>query len=966
MSSQLLSSSSSFVPLSINTKSTKLTPLPSPSLSQRVYIPSHIYTHPSAILLELCTSLKEIRQTLPLIIKNGLYNELLFQTKLVSLFCKQQSLTEASLVFEPIEHKVDSLYHTLLKGYARSCSLDKALTFLCRMRLDGIKPVVYNFTYLLKVCGDNCDLRRGKEIHAQLLTNGFSSNLFAMTGVVNVYAKCREVHEAYKMFDRMPVRDSVSWNTIISGYAQNGFAKIALELFVRMQEEWVKPDAVTMISILPAVADMGLLSVGKTIHGYVIRAGFESLVNVSTAIVDMYCKCKMVETARLIFDRMEDRTVVSWNSMIDGYVQNEFPENAMVIFQKMLDEGVEPSNVTVMEALHACANLGDLERGMFVHKLSDQLKISSDVSVMNSLISMYCKCKRPDIAAGIFRNLQGNKTRVSWNAMILGFAQNGCVNEAISYFCEMQRQNIKPDSFTMVSVIPALAELSVTRKAKWIHGIVIRNCLSNDVFVMTALVDMYAKCGAINTARKLFDMMENRHVITWNAMIDGYGTHGLGRSAVDLFHEMRKSIKPSAITFLCVLSACSHSGLVEEGLEIFDLMEEDYSFTPVMDHYGAMVDLLGRSGRLNEAWDFIEKMPINPGITVYGAMLGACKIHKNVELAEKAASRIFELNPTEGGYHVLLANIYASASMWDKFAQVRTIMEKQGLQKTPGISLVDLKNEIHTFYSGSTTHPQSKEIYAYLDELRDEIKSAGYKPDTNSVHDVEDDVKQQLLSSHSEKLAISFALLNTRPGETIHVRKNLRVCGDCHNATKYISLVTGREIIVRDMHRFHHFKNGTCSCGNDGDASGRSKQSRSEKKSRKAMLKLGMKPILGVSRVTIKKSKNILFVISKPDVFKSPTSDTYVIFGEAKIEDLSSQLQTQAAEQFKTPDLSHVFSKPETSAVAQDDEDVDDTGVEPKDIELVMTQAGVSRGKAVKALKAADGDIVSAIMELTN
>lgn len=701
----------------------------------------------------------------------------------------------------------------MLKGYAKFSSLDDAVSFLIRMRYDDVAPVVYNYTYLLKVCGDVGEIRRGKEIHGQLIVNGFSLDLFAMTGVVNMYAKCGQIDEAYKMFDRMPERDLVSWNTIVAGLAQNGFAELALDLVTRMHEEGRRGDFITIVSILPAVANVGSLRIGKAVHGYAMRAGFDSIVNVSTALVDMYAKCGRVETSRLVFDGMKSRNVVSWNSMIAAYVEGGNPEEAMRIFQKMLDQGVEPTNVTIMEALHACADLGDLERGIFVHKLLDQLKLGTDVSMTNSLISMYSKCKKVDIAADIFSKLQG-KTLVSWNAMILGYAQNGRVNEALNYFCKMRSKNIKPDSFTMVSVIPALAELSVIRHAKWIHALVIRSCFEKNVFVMTALIDMYAKCGAVGTARALFDMMNERHVTTWNVMIDGYGTHGLGKAAVELFNKMLEGpTKPNDITFLCAISACSHSGLVEEGIHYFTSLKKDYGIEPVMDHYGAMVDLLGRAGRLNEAWDFIQKMPIEPGITVFGAMLGACKIHKNVELGEKAANRLFELDPDEGGYHVLLANIYAAASMWDKLAKVRTIMEKKGLQKTPGCSLVELKNEVHSFYSGSTNHPQSKRIYTFLETLIDEIKAAGYVPDTNSIHDVEDYVQENLLSSHSEKLAIAFGLLNSSPGSTIHIRKNLRVCGDCHNATKYISLVTGREIIVRDMHRFHCFKNGVCSCG---------------------------------------------------------------------------------------------------------------------------------------------------------
>ncbi|KAG5386667.1 hypothetical protein IGI04_038137 [Brassica rapa subsp. trilocularis] len=777
-------------------------------LSQRTYIPAKVYEHPAALLLERCSSLEDLRRVLPLVFKNGLSQEHLFQTKLVSLFCRYGSVVEAARVFDAVDVKLDVLYHTMLKGYAKVPDLDKAVSFFVRMRCDDVEPVVYNFTYLLKACGDEAELGVGKEVHGLLVKSGFSLDLFAMTGLENMYAKCRQVHEARKVFDRMPERDLVSWNTMVSGYSQNGLARMALEMVALMCEENLKPSFITVVSVLPAVSALGLIRIGKEIHGYAMRAGFDSLVNVSTALVDMYAKCGSLNTARRIFDGMLEKNVVSWNSMIDAYVQNENPKEAMVVFQKMLDEGVKPTDVSIMGALHACADLGDLERGRFIHKLSVELDLDRNVSVVNSLISMYCKCKDVDTAASLFGKLR-TRTLVSWNAMILGFAQNGRPIEALNYFSQMRAWTVKPDTFTYVSVITALAELSVTHQAKWIHGVVMRNCLDKNVFVATALVDMYAKCGAITTARKVFDMMSERHVTTWNAMIDGYGTHGIGKAALELFEEMRKgNVKPNGVTFLSVISACSHSGLVEAGVKCFHMMKEGYSIEPSMDHYGAMVDLLGRAGLLNEAWDFIAQMPVKPAVNVYGAMLGACQIHKNVSFAEKAAERLFELNPDDGGYHVLLANIYRAASMWEKVGQVRVSMLRQGLRKTPGCSMVEIKNEVHSFFSGSTDHPSSKEIYTFLEKLMCKIKEAGYVPDTKLILGVEDDIKEQLLSSHSEKLAISFGLLNTTAGTTIHVRKNLRVCADCHNATKYISLVTGREIVVRDMQRFHHFKNG--------------------------------------------------------------------------------------------------------------------------------------------------------------
>ncbi|XP_031487165.1 pentatricopeptide repeat-containing protein At1g11290, chloroplastic-like [Nymphaea colorata] len=784
-----------------------------PPASHRSRSTPHIFCHPSGLLLEMCAEMRELYQFLPLVIKNGLDSDPLFQTKLLSLFSRFGSMHHADLVFQRADHSKDEFWHSMLKGHSKNSSLDVAFAFFCRMRRFGVQPLVYNFTYLLKNCGDQVDFRRGKQIHGKLISCGFESNVFAMTAVVNMYAKCSQMRDAQKMFDRMPQRDVVAWNALVSGYAQNGLPLRAIQTFGLMQTEAMSPDSITIVSVLPACADTGCLKLAKSIHGYVVRVGFESLVNVATAIVDVYSKCGHVNKARLVFDRMPEKNVVSWNTMIDGYARNGDAKEALKMFQQMQAEGLRATDVTFMAALHACANMGDLAQGRYVHDLVVRDGFESDVSVNNSLIAMYSKCKRMDLAAEIFKKLH-KKTLVSWNAIISGYTQNDHVNEALHLFSEMQKKNLKPDSFTLVSIIPAFANLSVLRTSKWVHGHAIRLCLHRNVYVVTALIDMYAKSGSIKIARKLFDMTDERHVTTWNAMIEGYGTHGFGKEAVSLFNQMKMSpVKPNDVTFLCLLSACGHSGLVDEGREFFNSMSRDYGVTPHMDHYATMVDLLGRAGLLDEAWDFIQAMPIEPGISVFGALLGACKIHKNVELGEKAATRLFELEPEEGGYYVLLANIYATASMWGAVARVRNMMEKKGIQKMPGCTLIQLKNEVHTFYSGSTSHPQTELIYKALEELMVKIKAAGYVPDTNSAHDVEDYVKEQLLNTHSEKLAIAFGLINTSPGTTVHIRKNLRVCADCHTATKFISKVTNREIIVRDMHRFHHFKDGFCSCG---------------------------------------------------------------------------------------------------------------------------------------------------------
>ncbi|XP_006653155.1 pentatricopeptide repeat-containing protein At1g11290, chloroplastic [Oryza brachyantha] len=707
-------------------------------------------------------------------------------------------------------------HHMHLREAAARSDLPGALAAFAAMSSASAgtaRPVLRTFTSLLKLCAARGDLTTGRAIHAQLAVRGLTSEGLAATALANMYAKCCRPSDARRVFDRMPVRDRVAWNALVAGYARNGLTRMAMEMVVRMQEEGERPDSVTLVSVLPACANARVLAPCREAHAFAIRAGLDELVNVSTAILDAYCKCGDIRAAKAVFDWMPVKNSVSWNAMIDGYGENGDAGEALALFKRMVEEGVDVTDVSVLAALQACGELGYLDEGRRVHELLVGIKLDSNVSVMNALITMYSKCKRIDLASQVFNELD-RRTRVSWNAMILGCTQNGCSDDALRIFTRMQMENMRPDSFTLVSVIPALADISDPLQARWIHGYSIRLHLDQDVYVLTALIDMYAKCGRVTIARALFNSAREKHVITWNALIHGYGSHGFGKVAVELFEEMKSiGMAPNETTFLSVLSACSHAGLVEEGRKYFTSMKDDYGLEPGMEHYGTMVDLLGRAGKLDEAWAFIQKMPMDPGVSVYGAMLGACKLHKNVELAEESAQKIFELEPQEGVYHVLLANIYANASMWKDVARVRTAMEKKGLRKTPGWSIIQLKNEIHTFYSGSTNHQNAKAIYSRLAKLIEEIKAVGYVPDTDSIHDVEDDVKAQLLNTHSEKLAIAFGLIRTAPGTTIQIKKNLRVCNDCHNATKLISLVTGREIIMRDIQRFHHFKDGKCSCG---------------------------------------------------------------------------------------------------------------------------------------------------------
>jgi pentatricopeptide repeat protein len=326
---------------------------------------------------------------------------------------------------------------------------------------------------------------------------------------------------------------------------------------------------------------------------------------------------------------------------------------------------------------------------------------------------------------------------------------------------------------------------------------------------------MYSKCGSIEDAFQTFDVMSERNVISWNAMIAGCAQHGCGKEALKLFAQMPQAgIEPDHISFVSALSACSHSGLVDEGLQLFDSMCRDYCIAPREVHYACMIDLLGRAGRLDEARDFMKTIPFAPDAYVWGALLGACRLYGNIDLGKHAAECLFQLEPHNAAKYVLLSNIYAAAGRWDDVAKVRKIMKDRGVQKQPGCSWIEVKNKVHTFMVEDKSHPQTEEIYSTLEELARQMEAAGYVPDTNFVlHDVEMEQKEHSLYHHSEKLAIAFGLISTLPGLPVRIIKNLRVCGDCHTATKFISKIVEREIIIRDANRFHHFKDGLCSCG---------------------------------------------------------------------------------------------------------------------------------------------------------
>eukprot|EP01018_Ginkgo_biloba_P037437 Gb_29877 [translate_table: standard] len=774
--------------------------------------PFHTDTYAS--LLQKCTNINALKQVHARMLINGHEQNVYLGTKLVNTYAKCHSLGNARLVFEHIYDRDVFVWNVMIREYARNNTCEETLILYHQMRRAGVQPNNFTFPFLLTACASLSALKEGKDIHDDIVRAGLESDAFVSAALVHMYGKCGSIENARYVFDKMSVRDVVSWNTMIAGYSQNGFANEALTLFNRMQLADMKPNPVTIVSVLPACAHLGALQQGKWIHAYLIRSGFESVVSTRNSLIAMYAKCGSVEAARQLFDNMSERDVVSWNAMIAGYVQNGHANEALTLFYQMQLAEVAADSVTFVNLLPACALLGALQQGKWIHDYVIRSGFESEAFVRTALIDMYAKCGSIEIARQLFDKML-RKDVISWSAMITGYAQNGHANEALTLFHQMQLTDLKPDLVTMVSLLQACAHLGALKQGKWIHDYVLRSGFESNVTVGNSLIDMYAKCGSIDLARLQFDKMPQKNVVSWSAMIAGYGMHGHGEDAVALFSQMQQTdMKPDCITFVCVLSACSHAGLVDEGWQYFECMDRDFCIKPRLEHYACMVDLLGRAGHLDEAQDFVKKMPVEPDAGVWGALLGACRIHCNIELGERVAKHLFHLEPKNAGYYVLLSNIYAAAGRWDDVGKVRAMMKDSGVKKTPGCSLIEVESKVHAFFVGDRSHPQSDKIYATLETLARQMEEAGYAPNTNFVlHDVEDEVKEHLLCIHSEKLAIAFGLINTKPGITIRITKNLRVCGDCHSATKFISKIVRREIIVRDANRFHHFKDGLCSCG---------------------------------------------------------------------------------------------------------------------------------------------------------
>ncbi|KAF6175031.1 hypothetical protein GIB67_039579 [Kingdonia uniflora] len=632
-----------------------------------------------------------------------------------------------------------------------------------------------------------------------------------------MYTESGSMVSANKVFETMPERDVVTWSTMIRSYSRNKMYDEALSIIREMFLLQVRPNEIAMINMVNLFADIASLEMARLVHCYAIKnSDIGSMdVRITTSLIDMYAKCGDITLARRLFDELSQKSIVSWTALIAGYIRCNDLKEGVKLFVNLHEGNEIPNEITMLSLVLECGFSGALELGKQLHTYILRNGFHMSFALVTAMVDMYGKCGEIEMARTLFDGTDERDVML-WTAMISGYAQAKCLKEAIDLFVEMRNSGENPNEVTMVSLLSLCADVGALDIGKWIHAYIDKQGIQSDIILATTLIDMYGKCGDIDGGCHIFKRAPYRDICMWNSMISGLAMHGYGEEALELFSQLEKTsnIKPNDVTFIAALHACSHAGLVTEGQRLFDRMMHEFGVAPKVEHYGCLVDLLGRAGKLNEAYNTINSMPMKPNTIVWGSLLAACKLHKNLSLGEIVVKRLLETEPHNCGYNVLMSNIYASAKRWNEVALMRTSMKDIGIQKEPGMSSIELNGSVHEFIMGELSHPKIKEIFGMLAEMSMKLKQAGYTADTSSVLlNIVEEEKETALNYHSEKLAIAFGLISIGPSTPIRVVKNLRVCDDCHSATKLLSKIYGRTIIVRDRNRFHHFKEGSCSCG---------------------------------------------------------------------------------------------------------------------------------------------------------
>lgn len=734
---------------------------------------------------------------------------------MITGYVKSGSLSYARDLFEKMVDRTTVSWTIMIGGYSQNNQLKEAFNLYAEMCRSGIKPDHVTFATLLSGCDDTVSREDIHQVHVHITKLGFDSTLEVCNSLVDSYCKSQSIDLAFRLFKDMPTRDSISFNTMITGYSKEGLFGQAIKLFLEMQYCGLRPTDFTFAALLCASVGLDGFALGQQVHGLVIKTNYVWNVFVGNALLDFYSKHECLGKVKELFDEMLELDGVSYNILITSYAWNGKLKESFDLFAELQLTRFSRRNFPFATMLSVAANTQDLKMGREIHAQVLVTTADLEIQVGNALLDMYAKCGRFDEANILFASLDG-KSSVPWTSMISSYVQLGLNEEALKLFNEMRTNDVSGDQATFASTLKASANLASLSLGKQLHSSITQSGFMSNVFSGSALLDMYAKCGSIKDAVKVFREIPDRNIVSWNAVISAYAQNGDGEATLRSFKEMTESgLDPDPVSFLGVLTACSRCGLVDEAMWYFKSMTRTYRLVPRREHYSSLVDVLCRRGRFKEAQTFMDQMPFKPDEIMWSSILNSSRIHKNQKIAMKASEQLFNLDVLrDAAPYVTMANIYAEAGEWENVAMVKKAMRERGVKKVPAYSWVEIDHKVHVFTANDRTHPLTEEIRRKINYLGKRMEEEGYKPDTScALQNVDEDIKAESLKYHSERLAIAYALISTPEGSPILVMKNLRACTDCHNAIKVIAKIVSREITVRDSSRFHHFKDGSCSCG---------------------------------------------------------------------------------------------------------------------------------------------------------
>ncbi|KAA0064873.1 putative pentatricopeptide repeat-containing protein [Cucumis melo var. makuwa] len=659
-----------------------------------------------------------------LAVKLGTIADVYTCNNILNGYWKCKELRSADILFDEMPLRDSVSWNTMVAGHINCGNLEASWDVLKCMRRCGFEMDRYTFGSMLKGIAFAGMFDLGQQVHSMIIKMDYAGNVYAGSALLDMYAKCERLEDAYLSFLSISKKNTVSWNAMIAGYAQAGDRETAFWLLDCMEQEGEKVDDGTYAPLLPLLDDADFCNLTSQLHGKIIKHGLEFVNTMCNALITSYSKCGSLDDAKRIFDSSAGIwDLVTWNSLLAAYLLRSREDLAFKLLIDMQEHGFEPDLYSYTSIISACFNEKLSNNGKSLHGLVIKRGFEQSVPISNALISMYLKSDYGSMkeALCIFESLEF-KDRVSWNSILTGLSQTGLSEDAVKSFLYMRSAAMDIDHYSFSAVLRSCSDLATFQLGQQIHVLALKYGLESDEFVSSSLIFMYSKCGFIEDARRSFEEASKNSSITWNALMFGYAQHGQCNVALDLFFLMEeKRVKMDHITFVAVLTACSHIGLVEQGRKFLQCMESDYGVPPRMEHYACAVDLYGRSGHLEEAKALIEEMPFKPDVTVWKTFLGACRSCGNVELACQVASHLLEIEPEEHCTYVLLSNMYGNLMRWEEKAKVKRLMKERGVKKVPGWSWIEVNNNVHAFIAQDHSHPSCRQIYFLLEVLLEEI-----------------------------------------------------------------------------------------------------------------------------------------------------------------------------------------------------------------------------------------------------